>query len=159
MENSAPKRFHRKSLDHKVHPAGWFGATYFITICCARKGRNQLCHPKIAKGIFKTAQIYDERRSWYLHLLLLMPDHVHALISLDGASSLSVTIASVKRATAKFTDVKWQRNFFDHRLRHDESFMEKANYIRGNPVRAGLTVMAADWPYVFDRSHIEMAVR
>ena len=51
--------------------------------------------------------------------------------------------------TAKLSGVEWQRNFFDHRLRHDESLTEKFAYICQNPVRAGLIQNEADWPYAF----------
>jgi hypothetical protein len=49
----------------------------------------------------------------------------------------------------KVACVEWQRNFFDHRLRHDESLAEKFAYICQNPVRAGLIRNARGWPYVF----------
>ena len=41
----------------------------------------------------------------------------------------------------------WQRRFFDHVLRSDESYAQKWNYVRDNPVRAGLVAKAEDWPY------------
>jgi len=41
----------------------------------------------------------------------------------------------------------WQPGFFDHILRSDESYTEKWNYVRDNPVRAGLVEIADDWPY------------
>jgi REP element-mobilizing transposase RayT len=44
-------------------------------------------------------------------------------------------------------DVFWQRRFFDHVLRNDESYAQKWNYVRENPVRAGLVAKAEDWPY------------
>ena len=160
MDNRAsPKTFLRKSLDHSIHFAGRFGATYFVTICCIEKGHNRLCHDEISKSIFKTATMYDLRHLWYLELMLLMPDHLHALIAIDGEASLSATIGNFKRATSKFAGIRWQRNFFDHRLRHDESSEEKHAYIRNNPVRAGLVAVESDWPYVLDREDIEMAVR
>jgi putative transposase len=43
--------------------------------------------------------------------------------------------------------VIWQRGFFDHVLRNDESYGHKWNYVRENPVRAGLVTKADDWPY------------
>ena len=88
-------------------------------------------------------------RRWNLDLLLLMPDHLHALIGIDGRDSLSQLIRDYKRITAKLSGVEWQRNFFDHRLRHDESLTEKFAYICQNPVRAGLIQNEADWPYRF----------
>src|SRR5262249_31673055 len=124
----------RKRLDHTTHFAGRFGAVYFITICCQQRGRNRLCDEKTARGLFDTARIYHERVRWHLNLLLLMPDHLHALVGVDGLDSLSQLIRDYKRITAKLSGVKWQRNFFDHRLRHAESLTEKFTYICQNPV-------------------------
>ena len=153
------KAFIRRSLNHKIHFEGRFGATYFITICCREKGHNCLCRENISKEIFKTAAIYDDRQLWYLELMLLMPDHLHALISIDGDASLSSTLGNFKRAMTKFAGIEWQRNFFDHRLRCDENFEKKAAYIRNNPVRSGLVMNEEKWPYVLDRTGIEVAVR
>ena len=139
----------RKPLDHTTHFAGRFGAIYFITVCCEQRGTNQLCYGKTAKELFNTARIYHERGRWNLNLLLLMPDHLHALIGIDGRDSLSRLIRDYKRITAKLACVEWQRNFFGHRLRHDESLAEKFAYICQNPVRAGLISNEHDWPYVF----------
>jgi putative transposase len=41
----------------------------------------------------------------------------------------------------------WQPGFFDHILRSNESYGEKGNYVRENPVRAGLVKSGGDWPY------------
>jgi putative transposase len=157
----SPKQrsFIRKSLDHETHFSARFGATYFLTICCAEKGRNQLCTAENARAIFETAKMYDAREIWYLELMLLMPDHLHALIAIDGDASLSKIIGNFKRATSRFAGIHWQRNFFDHRLRNDESLEEKAAYIMNNPVRAGLVQESEAWPYVLDRAALEVAVR
>jgi putative transposase len=142
-------RIIRKRLDHKTHFAGRFGAVYFITICCEQRRANQLCKEKTARVLFDTARFYHERGRWNLNLLLLMPDHLHALIGIGGRDSLSQLIRDYKRICTKLTGVEWQRNFFDHRLRQDESLTEKFAYICQNPVRAGLISSERDWPYVF----------
>ncbi len=41
----------------------------------------------------------------------------------------------------------WQKGFFDHILRSAESYDQKWDYVRQNPVRAGLVREAQDWPY------------
>ena len=41
----------------------------------------------------------------------------------------------------------WQRGFFDHLLRSEESYAQKWEYVRENPVRAGLVQRAEQWPY------------
>ena len=78
-----------------------------------------------------------------------MPDHVHLLVkfSQDGVRKV---VMNWKRYAATKVGVMWQRDFFDHRLRSDESFSEKAFYIRNNPVRAGLVDNPNKWPYVLD---------
>jgi putative transposase len=79
-----------------------------------------------------------------------MPDHVHLLINFPpSALSIQRVISSWKDWTAKNCDIVWQRDFFEHRIRQDESYREKADYILANPVRAGLVDRAEDWPYVF----------
>jgi putative transposase len=110
---------------------------------------NQLCHDETAAVLVNTARIYHERARWNLNLLLLMPDHLHAIVGIDGQTSLAQLIRDYKRITAKISGVKWQRNFFDHRLRHDESLAEKFAYTCQNPVRAGLVRTEDDWPYIF----------
>jgi REP-associated tyrosine transposase len=139
----------RKRLDHTTHFAGRFGAVYFVTICCQKRGLNQLCDERTSKVLFDSARIYHERGRWNLNLLLLMPDDLHALIGIDGRGSLSQLIRDYKRITAKVARVEWQRNFFDHRLRHDESLTAKFAYVCQNPVRAGLISNECDWPYMF----------
>jgi putative transposase len=86
-----------------------------------------------------------------------MPDHLHALIRTDGNTSLSELIRGYKRITAKLAKVSWQRNFFDHRLRHSESSSQKFDYITQNPVRAGLIDCAGNWPYTFGPGISEIA--
>lgn len=41
----------------------------------------------------------------------------------------------------------WQADYFDRFLRSDESYSEKWDYVRSNPVRAGLAADAEDWPF------------
>jgi REP-associated tyrosine transposase len=74
-----------------------------------------------------------------------MPDHVHLFVRGDMKFDLGVWIRGLKRAVSRERDF-WQPGFFDHILRSDESYSEKWNYIRENPVRAGL-VAADGWPF------------
>ena len=41
----------------------------------------------------------------------------------------------------------WQKGFFDHLIRHSESYSEKWQYVEQNPVRAGLVTESEDWPW------------
>jgi len=77
------------------------------------------------------------------------------LVSIDGEAALSNLIRDFKRITAKTVGIHWQRDFFDHRLRHDESEGEKAEYILQNPIRAGLIEADEDWPYVMGAEDLD----
>ena len=52
---------------------------------------------------------------------------------------------TLKNAT--FPGPHWQKGFFDHVIRSEESYEQKWVYVRDNPVRAGLVRSAEDWPY------------
>ena len=92
----------------------------------------------------------NERQIWYAHVAVIMPDHVHLVLGFsDRERRIEVIVSKWKEWTAKSFDIEWQRDFFEHRLRRDESFREKADYVLANPVRAGLVDRIEDWPYVF----------
>ena len=80
---------------------------------------------------------------------VIMPDHVHLFVRGDRTFTLSSWIGGLKRAMSVALKLPglWQPGFFDHILRSDESYAEKWNYVRDNPVRAGLVKAADDWLY------------
>lgn len=62
---------------------------------------------------------------------------------------MSGAVQDFKKFTARNLGIRWQRDFFDHRLRHEESEREKADYILRNSERAGLVDRWESWPFVF----------
>jgi REP-associated tyrosine transposase len=80
---------------------------------------------------------------------VIMPDHVHLFVRGGRNFTLSPWIGGLKRAmsVALKSPGLWQPGFFDHILRSDESYAGKWNYVRDNPVRAGLVKAADDWLY------------
>jgi len=57
----------------------------------------------------------------------------------------------------QITGILWQPGFFDHLLRNDESYAQKWEYVRQNPVRAGLVKFTEDWPYQGEVVRIDRA--
>jgi len=80
---------------------------------------------------------------------VIMPNHVHLFVRGGRNFALSPWIGGLKRAMSVVVKSQhlWQPGFFDHILRSDESYAEKWNYVRDNPVRAGLVNATGDWPY------------
>jgi REP element-mobilizing transposase RayT len=141
----------RKSLPHDV-PL-WVDPhreIYFITINCRERDRNQLALPEISARLFETVRHRQEKFLWWPHVFLLMPDHLHALISFPPSGKpVSTVVSKWKEWTAKEIGIGWQRDFFEHRLRHDESRQQKADYILENPVRKKLVKRPEDWPFIY----------
>jgi putative transposase len=80
-----------------------------------------------------------------------MPDHLHALLSFPRDKAMSKTVGEWKHFHARKQGVAWQKGYFDHRLRDDErgeQLSAKMNYIRQNPVVAGLCAKTEDWQWV-----------
>ena len=95
------------------------------------------------------AAYYHTRLKWHCRLMLLMPDHLHALIAFPAEPGMKTTVRFWKRFLSRFHKVQWQRDFFDHRLRDHHQQMAKTEYILKNPVRWGLCERVEEWPWVY----------
>ena len=142
----------RKIFQHEPPP--WIDPDaneYFITICCKQRGENQLCRPGIGAGLLDSVRFYRARQKWFPWLFLLMPDHVHMIVSFAREQrNIDAVVSAWKRYAATKYGVVWQQGFFEHRLRRHESAEEKAKYIMQNPVRAGLMREPGEWPYLLE---------
>jgi len=141
----------RKPLPHDI-PLWVDPSTeiYYLTVNCHVRCQNQLAHVAAAQALFETVTFRNARHIWYAYLFLVMPDHVHALLSFPPSGKpFHCIVSEWKGWTAKKLGINWQSDFFEHRLRHDESRRQKGDYILNNPVRAGLVQRPQDWPYVW----------
>ena len=166
----------RKRLDHRGPLSiGTTDAVYFITIAAAERGTTELSDKTDA--ILSAARYYQSAGKWFLHLFLIMPDHIHMLVHVPTISvesgvpgghvlpsptvmvgrgvpdapqpprGLAKTIGDFKSFLSKKHRIGFQANFFDTRIRDREHFAEKWNYICQNPVAKGLVPCAREWPH------------
>jgi putative transposase len=129
---------------------------YFLTLCTASR-RPALANETAVAVLRAEFEAAPSRYGWSVGRFVAMPDHLHFFCvsnETTGASSLSRFMTGFKQWTAKrilrssgAAAPLWQREFFDHVLRSDESYESKWGYVRENPVRAGLVSRAGDWPY------------
>jgi putative transposase len=97
--------------------------------------------------------IYRYRGSAYLlHEFVIMPDHLHALIT--PLTSLEKAVQFIKsgfsyRAKKELGSSMevWQTGFSDHRVRDASDYRVHVSYIRQNPVRKHLCETAERYPY------------
>jgi putative transposase len=139
-----PHRF-----NHEPPPWVQRDATYAVTACAYFRVRNSFCHPKIGSEILDTIRRRNDDGTWYCELAVLMPDHIHLILNVPDETPLATAMRHWKSWLSRQHGIRWQKNFFDHRLRNENEAGEKAEYVWLNPVRAGLVGCAEDWPYTF----------
>jgi putative transposase len=118
-------------------------------VCAAEKGGNQLIAPVTAQAIAESFRFNMARGIWWVALLVVMPDHLHALMKFPVEPGIDKAIGNWKHFLSRTHNIHWQRDFFEHRLRNDEQQIEKAHYIRMNPVRRGLVTEPEAWPFTW----------
>jgi putative transposase len=130
---------------------------YFITVCTFLR-RPILARNAVAAVLVDELRAVRERHGWVIGSYVVMPDHMHFFCASEyDAKTLSDFMREWKSSTRRRVNALlprpttaattlWQREFFDHILRSNESYAQKWDYVRDNPVRPGLVSSAEDWP-------------
>ncbi len=142
-----PERLRRLAYNFQRLPI------YFIT-ACTHERRRILNSADVHERLIAFGQEGESKGAW-LGAYVLMPDHVHLFVVIDDERlRLSTWIKSLKNTLSNTIRTKgiqpphWQKGFFDHMLRSEESYSSKWEYVRDNPVRAGLVKDWTEWPFV-----------
>jgi putative transposase len=144
-EESRPDRLRR--LDRIFSSA----PIYFVTACTLN--REAVLATREAHEAFWEFARAGEAHGAYVGAYVIMPDHLHLFVALEQNRRLSDWMKSLKNSLSKALRAAaipashWQKGFFDHVLRSDESYSQKWEYVRDNPVRAGLVKTWEEWPY------------
>ena len=140
---------------------------YSITVCTSRR-RPIFAGNAVAAILVDELGGTRERHGWVIGSYVVMPDHMHFFCASEyDAKTLSDFMREWKSWTGRRVNALlprpmtaattlWQREFFDHILRSNESYAQKWDYVRDNPVRAGLVSSAEDWPYAGTVEDLEM---
>ena len=142
-----------RGLRQRKHPAkGVFifrgqATIVFATVCSRHRERS------LANGVVHDALLGTWKKAdrWTIGAYMIMPDHMHFFCSpLDETVEIEKWITFWKRQLKRDLGEKtprFQIDSFHHRLRGEDSYSEKWEYVRANPVRAGLVEKVEDWPY------------
>ena len=97
---------------------------------------------------------YREQGKFLLHEFVVMPDHLHLILTPDIKIPMERAIQFIKGGFSRrcskesvFEGEVWQPGPTNHRIRDDLDYERHREYIHMNPVRAGLVAKAADYPY------------
>ena len=130
------------------------GQSHFITFSCYRRQPN-----------FINAEVYDlfpvcledTRRRFEMRVYgyVVMPEHVHLLVSEPARGTLADAIHYLKLSfTKRLRSPKlgapgsfWQKRYYDRNVRDAREFGVKLRYLHRNPVKRGLVKEPGDWKW------------
>ena len=123
----------------------------FCTVCADSHGTTWIAQELVQRALHDIWQ--DKASAWLVGDYVLMPDHLHFMCCPRRVSEG----VSVERWTAYWKHVlsrrlqqsgwRWQRVLFHTRMRSDAHLQEKVDYIRDNPVAAGLVKRPEEWQW------------
>jgi len=103
-----------------------------------------------AKLLIHTLAHYRDERRFLLHEFVIMPDHIHALLTPAQEISLERAMQFIKEGFSFRMEERgsvWQPSFTNHRIRDWEDYERHRDYIRMNPVRARLASNPDAYPH------------
>ena len=96
---------------------------------------NAQCRQFVEEALF-----FNDKQTYHLHAFVIMPNHVHILLSPIGENSIVSIVSKLKRYSSRMikqcvgTDGNvWQREMFDRMMRGEDDFAHKLAYIVNNP--------------------------
>jgi putative transposase len=122
--------------------------TYFVTSATYNR-RRFFQVPANAALFLEALQHYRHEECYLLHDFVVMPDHIHLLLTPQGIT-LERAIGLIKGGFSHRVASKlpvWQRGFTDHRIRDREDFLTRRRYIHQNPVLDGLVSCPSDYAF------------
>lgn len=135
------------------------GGAHFITWSCY--GRRPLLDSKPGRDLLLTVlELMRERYRFGVVGYVVMPEHVHLLISEPQIGDPSIVVQAVKlgftqrwRAITGVSGQFWQRRFYDFNMWSQRKEIEKLKYMHRNPVVRGLVEKPDDWLWSSYRSY------
>lgn len=125
------------------------GSGYFLTVCTEDR-RSGLASDLAADAIWNEIAAMEADATWGLRCGVIMPDHLHLLVSLGERLPLSRCVQRLKAKTGaplRSASLSWERGYFDHRMRFDDDMAPVFRYLYLNPYRAGLLSLGQRWTH------------
>ena len=129
--------------------------TFFVTTKTSM-GRALLQSERNATLLIDVLRSCVASKKFTIHDFVVMPDHIHLLITVDAETSIERAMQFIKggfsyRLGKEFghSGEVWQRSFSEVRVEDRESFLKYREYIAHNPVRAGLPETPEMYPFCY----------
>jgi putative transposase len=126
--------------------------TFFVT--SKTSGGALLQSERMADLLIDVLRSYSSAGKFRVHDFVVMPDHVHVLLTVNEASSVEKAVQYIKggfsyrvKKELGYLGEVWQRGFSEVRVMDRESFLKHRAYIYENPVKAHLVEEADKFPF------------
>jgi putative transposase len=127
--------------------------TFFVTSKTSQ-GKALLQSERMASLLIDVLRSYVSAGKFKIHDFVIMPNHVHLLITVDWNMSIEKAVQLIKgnfsyrvKKELGYQREVWQRGFSEDQVMDRESFLKHKAYIDNNPVKAGLADAPGKWPY------------
>jgi putative transposase len=124
------------------------GHDHLVTFSCYDR-RPYLQTPE-SRTLFEHS-LEQARRKYRFDILayVVMPEHVHLLLSEPEAEPLSKALQAIKLSVSKQSPQRpfWQDRYHDFNVFTQPKRVEKIRYLHRNPVARGLVLEPEDWPH------------
>lgn len=129
------------------------GQSHFVTFSCYRRQAHFVVDESF--DLFLTC-LEDTRRRFQLYVYgyVVMPEHVHLLLSEPQQSTLAEAIHFLKLSSSKRAQkfrpgagTFWQKRYYDRNVRSASEFAVKLRYLHRNPVERGLVAKPEEWKW------------
>lgn len=126
------------------------GSYHFLTFSCYHR-LPYLASDHARITFEKELERLRQRHRFLVFGYVLMPEHVHLLISEPELQPLSKTLNVLKAETSKRLRGTrprfWQTRYYDFNVLTQSKFVEKLRYIHRNPVERGFLERPEDWQW------------
>ena len=129
------------------------GQSHFLTFSCYRR-QARFSSPARYDQFVLCLERMRRKFSMRVYGYVVMPEHIHLLVSepdrqtlADAIHYLKLSFAKQLRRTASEPESFWQKRYYDRNVRDAEEFAVKLRYLHRNPVKRGLVKELGDWKW------------
>jgi len=139
--------------------------SYYLTVVTHNRNPILIDNIELLRDSFRRSK---KRYDYVINAIVILPDHIHMIITPKNPKEYSKIIALIKRSFTYGLDVKtkeearwnltassyrrnlsgvWQKRFYEHTIRDEKDYKKIVNYIYTNPIKHGLVENSEDWKY------------